>query len=367
VGAFGDKFRKERERQGIKLEDVSNSTKIGSRMLRAIEDEHFDQLPGGVFNKGFIRAYAKHLGIDEEEAVAGYLAAMNPGQGLVAPSSATDRRPGQAERRHGARRLGEVSRNSAADSKGDELPELQLPKAEHVRPRRKLAVYGDSGIGWRIPVLLALLMIAGAIWWTHSRSARTRSVSSASAAVPLPAATFAPPSAGPIGNNNAAKPSVAAVSHASSPAQAQTGTPTAVKPASHAALPTSSPQTVAAVKASSHAAIAPPEENTDEATAAAPKTRANLTLVIRAQENSWIAVTADGQPVIRETLIAPAHASIRAAKEIVVRAGNSAGITFSLNGEEFSPPGSEGEVKTFMFDAAGMHETISAPSADPAH
>ena len=55
MGKFGDKFRKERERREIKLEDVSNSTKIGSRMLRAIEEERFDQLPGGVFNKGFIR------------------------------------------------------------------------------------------------------------------------------------------------------------------------------------------------------------------------------------------------------------------------------------------------------------------------
>ena len=70
--------------------------------------------------------------------------------------------------------------------------------------------------------------------------------------------------------------------------------------------------------------------------------------------------------MIRETLIAPAHASIRATKEIVVRAGNAAGITFSLNGEEFSPPAAEGEVKTFMFDAAGMHETVSSPAADPA-
>ena len=77
VGKFGDKFRTERERRGIKLDDVSNSTKIGSRMLRAIEEEHFDQLPGGVFNKGFIRAYAKYLGLDEEETITGYVAALN--------------------------------------------------------------------------------------------------------------------------------------------------------------------------------------------------------------------------------------------------------------------------------------------------
>ena len=74
VGAFGEKFRKEREKKNFSLDDVSQVTKIGTRMLRAIEEERFDQLPGGVFNKGFIRSYAKHLGMNDEKAVADYLA-----------------------------------------------------------------------------------------------------------------------------------------------------------------------------------------------------------------------------------------------------------------------------------------------------
>src|SRR5271157_5772889 len=49
-------------------------------MLRALEDEHFDQLPGGVFNKDFVRAYARQVGLDEEETVADYLAALRENQ-----------------------------------------------------------------------------------------------------------------------------------------------------------------------------------------------------------------------------------------------------------------------------------------------
>jgi len=56
LGAFGDKLRKQRELRGIELDAISNTTKISTRMLRALEEEHFDQLPGGVFNKGFVRA-----------------------------------------------------------------------------------------------------------------------------------------------------------------------------------------------------------------------------------------------------------------------------------------------------------------------
>ena len=80
MGAFGEKLRKQREQRGIELDAISNTTKIGTRMLRALEEEHFDQLPGGVFNKGFVRAYARHVGLDEEEAVAGYLAALRENQ-----------------------------------------------------------------------------------------------------------------------------------------------------------------------------------------------------------------------------------------------------------------------------------------------
>ncbi len=73
--SFGAKLRREREKKGITLDDISLSTKIGTRLLRALEDEHFDQLPGGIFNKGFVRAYARHLGLDEDQTVSDYLAA----------------------------------------------------------------------------------------------------------------------------------------------------------------------------------------------------------------------------------------------------------------------------------------------------
>ena len=80
MGGFGEKFRQEREQRGLTLDDVSNVTKISSRMLKAIEQERFDVLPGGVFNKGFIRAYAKILGFSPEESISEYLAALSQAQ-----------------------------------------------------------------------------------------------------------------------------------------------------------------------------------------------------------------------------------------------------------------------------------------------
>jgi len=74
-GSFGERLRRERELRGIKLDEISESTKISKRNLLALEEEHFDQLPGGIFNKGFVRAYARYLGLDEEQAVNDFLAA----------------------------------------------------------------------------------------------------------------------------------------------------------------------------------------------------------------------------------------------------------------------------------------------------
>lgn len=73
--SFGENLRREREKRKITLEQISQTTKISTRMLRALEEEKFNQLPGGIFNKGFVRAYARTVGLDEDQAVADYLEA----------------------------------------------------------------------------------------------------------------------------------------------------------------------------------------------------------------------------------------------------------------------------------------------------
>jgi cytoskeleton protein RodZ len=75
VASFGERLKREREKKGITIEEIAQITKISGRNLRALEDEQFAKLPGGIFNRGFVRAYARHLGIDEEQAVSDYLEA----------------------------------------------------------------------------------------------------------------------------------------------------------------------------------------------------------------------------------------------------------------------------------------------------
>jgi cytoskeleton protein RodZ len=76
-GTFGDHLRREREMRGVSLEEISAATRIGTRFLEALESEQWEQLPGGVFNRGFVRAIARFLGLDEEGLVGEYALATN--------------------------------------------------------------------------------------------------------------------------------------------------------------------------------------------------------------------------------------------------------------------------------------------------
>jgi hypothetical protein len=65
--------------------------------------------------------------------------------------------------------------------------------------------------------------------------------------------------------------------------------------------------------------------------------------------------------VSHETLIAPARTTVRATREIIVKVGNAAGVTFVWNGQEIPATGAEGEVKTFVFDSNGMQAAPATP------
>jgi cytoskeleton protein RodZ len=69
---IGERLRRERLQKRLSLEKISLETKIGVRLLEAIEAEQFEKLPGGVFRRSFVLQYARALGVDPDE-IAGEL------------------------------------------------------------------------------------------------------------------------------------------------------------------------------------------------------------------------------------------------------------------------------------------------------
>jgi cytoskeleton protein RodZ len=351
MGAFGNKFRQAREKKQLSYEDVSKVTKIGSRMLRAIEEENFDLLPGGVFNKGFIRSYAQHLGLDPEEAVNEYLATVREAQLELQQAMLGAQPPGAGPQRQ---QVG--AGNTQVKSKlpvGVNLSNLQLPRLEDVHSIEPAPERSPS----RLLIAAAVVIVLGALLWVrHVRDAHPKVLASRTTATEHRAEPVAktPAAANPAPAESASAPHGALSGETAANPQSALSTPV---PASSTA-PVDSATTAAPLAVASEADVRTIGPNTPNAILRSPRVSAGgaatLSLLIRATETSWISVQADGQHVVQETLIAPAHTTVRADHEIVVRVGNAHGINFLFNGTPVSPQGSESEVKTMVFDASGM-------------
>ena len=74
--SLGEKLRQAREERGISISEVAEQTRISPQYLKAIESDDYKPLPGGIFNKGFLRSYARYIGFDENEALHDYAQLM---------------------------------------------------------------------------------------------------------------------------------------------------------------------------------------------------------------------------------------------------------------------------------------------------
>src|SRR3984893_17499213 len=252
VPSFGEKLRKEREQRKITLDDISSTTKISTRMLRALEDEHFDQLPGGVFNKGFVRAYARHIGLDEEQAVTDYLDATNQNPSGTTPAS-----------------VPEISAVAAQAGKIERL--------------RSLNHNGAARVPWEALAVLLLLVAIALVFWSYRKRGATvarpepasqkesvsRTSSVAGGATPASGSSVTPPpdSAPSAGRLSSGTPPDAIAS----PAPVNNAAETSQLPAS-AGPP-------ASLAAGSHA----------------------FTLVLRAAEDSWLSIAAEAKTPAEQT------------------------------------------------------------------
>lgn len=88
---FGEHLKRERELRGVSIEEVSHATRISTKFLEAIEHGQWEQLPGGAFNRGFIRSASRYLGLDEDGMVAEYSLETNGnGNSHAAPHGASE-------------------------------------------------------------------------------------------------------------------------------------------------------------------------------------------------------------------------------------------------------------------------------------
>jgi cytoskeleton protein RodZ len=85
---IGGRLRDARQQRGLSLHDAARVTKLSINVLRAIERNDFESLPGGIYRKGYLRSLAREVGLDPEQIAADYDEAFEPAiASVAAPTS----------------------------------------------------------------------------------------------------------------------------------------------------------------------------------------------------------------------------------------------------------------------------------------
>jgi cytoskeleton protein RodZ len=99
---FGDSLRHARERRGVTVHQIAATTRIPVMALEALEHNEVSRLPGGIFSRAFVRAYAREVGLDPERTVREFLAQF-PESGSDPGGGSAQSRPPAHELRPGGR------------------------------------------------------------------------------------------------------------------------------------------------------------------------------------------------------------------------------------------------------------------------
>lgn len=335
MGAFGERLRRQRELRGVSLEEISQSTKIGTRLLRALEDEQFERLPGGIFNKGFIRAYARYLGIDEDAAVAEYLEVAGhdgPDVRVIAEQSSPER----------------FRRNDR-----DVVP----------------AVGGGSSPLVSLLVIVVVIIGAASGWQVYKERQRTRwqqaatsrvSASSAPALASQPAATQKNgsnqgssglrPANEAQGKAIATNPSTE-ISELQPVERSESRQPT--KPAPNGAIASPRPAQPSATQ--DQAAVPSAQDNTLIAAANPVDSGGTpFEVIVRAKDRAWVSIKSDGKLMVRGVIKPPDIKTIRATDEVVLWTGNAGDVEVSFNGKDVPLAGGQNDERLLVFNANGL-------------
>jgi cytoskeleton protein RodZ len=336
----GEMLRGERVRRSLKLEEVAARTKIGLRLLQAIEANRFDLLPGGLFTRSFLRQYARALDMDETQVIASFQ------EQFQEPPPA--------------------------------LP-LPLPK-KSIFARVPLF----PAFGW-----LALALIAGAgfygLWVNVHRSLpephktslelppdpRSLRVESVPPAVnaPPPAAHPKPPqisnkpNATPAGSPSSDSPpstvplpgnmSTPLPNASTPPRNTTTPPPNAPPPSPNPPSPAPNPSTADPSPSIAPPTPAPPPGGVDGKTH----------VLFTAKEAVWVSIQCDGNPVFNGMLDANQTKTVDMSGKMVVLVGNAGGLDIAMNGKTVGPIGPTGEVRVVNLTPNGAQISRRKPES----
>jgi cytoskeleton protein RodZ len=294
---IGAHLREARERAGITLRDVASATKISVPALESLERNDIARLPGGIFVRAFVRAYAAHVGLDPEDAVRRFVARF--------PDAAADDSPARYE--------GGAERVDVGDAQ---------------RAGRMWRV-----VWWVLPLLgvVVFLVFDGRLtcWGEQTLPAGTRVDAQPEQVPPGPAA--------PILTTPAPPPS--SELPASAAADAAQGT----------IVPRADPR---------QSAVPAPVAAADQQAAPALEGRFQLTLTSRGI--CWVTVRSNGAILFTGTMKAGERKDLDVWGRVSLTVGNAGLMDLAINGQPARPLGDEGKVVTALMNIENLKTFLPA-------
>lgn len=314
---LGDTLREAREKQGLTYKDIEKGTSIRALYIEYIEKGEYDELPGDVYTKGFIRSYANFLKLDANALVQAFTAERHKG---AAPAA---------------------QQKPAAPKAAPEKPQAKKSAAPSVQPAAKSVEKAE-------------------------KSAKAETIEKDEKPVEQPAAP-----------KQEAAPRKAPVQPKATAVKPQPKQQPKKAPASKPAAPRFTAQdfnepkrsngkliaivaivlvvlagAVYALSGSDDSAKKPATQQTQQVEAPAPKTYDGVEVTAIFTADCWLEVKADGKTVYEGTLKKGDSQTWKGTDKVTVRVGDAGAVSFSVNGKDLGTAGKTGQVanKTFTKD-----------------
>jgi cytoskeletal protein RodZ len=300
--SIGEFFKQVRETKGLTIDEVASKTRIRTDFVKALEDGNFAKLPDQVFARGFVRSYARSLGLDEDDAIHRF-----------------------------------VQSAGAYYDKQVERERLKVRQAEEERKRQANRKAVAIAIGIAILTLIFLLSREQSSLLVRRSSSDPPASASKRTAPPTPESQDAPPS-----QQAEAVPPAPKTKPSESPAvSAKASVENNVGPVTSPASTASAVPELAAPAPSSLGSDGPLGGISLEGSGA---TDGQLALDLEATELSWVVVQVDGGSP-QEALLRPGEkARWKGQDQFILTLGNAGGVKAELNGKPQKPFGQSGKV-----------------------
>ena len=314
---LGDTLREAREKQGLTYKDIEKGTSIRALYIECIEKGRYDELPGDVYTKGFIRSYANFLKLDANALVQAFTAERHKG---AAPAA---------------------QQKPAAPKAAQEKPQAKKPEAPSAQPAAKPVEKVEKA----------------------AKAAKAETIEKDEKPAEQPAAPKqeAAPRKAPVQPKATAMKPQPKKAPASKPAAPRFTAQDFNEPkrsngkliAIVAIVLVVLAGAVYALSGSDDSAQKPAaQQQTQQTEAPAPKTYDGVEVTATFTADCWLEVKADGKTVYEGTLKKGDSQTWKGTDKVTVRVGDAGAVSFSVNGKDLGTAGKTGQVanKTFTKD-----------------